>query len=101
MNPVEQKSEVTLSGDFTCIKLTVEPQRAFRRQPAFWRMLRYWLAWTAAMAANEWTHVVTGHITYPLWWNVYYSYVSDWILFWIFYQCHKTFRFYKLSAIPE
>jgi hypothetical protein len=67
------------------------------KQKTFWRMIGYWFFWTGAMITVEWIHAYTGHITYPLWWKIYHSYIADWILFAVFYQYYKIFHFEKLS----
>lgn len=61
------------------------------------RLLGYWFAWTAVAAGIEVIHLKTGHLVYHQWWTAWHSYLADWVLFWIFYQYHRLFRFYKLS----
>jgi hypothetical protein len=67
------------------------------KRRTFWRMFLYWFVWTGAMIIVEWIHVHAGHMTYNLWWRIYHSYIVDWILFWLFYEYYKVFRFEKLS----
>jgi|GEM_PF-655146 hypothetical protein len=62
-----------------------------------WRMLSYWFVWTSLAISIEFIHLKTGHMTYHQWWKIWYSYIADWILFWIFYQYYKAFKFEKLS----
>lgn len=54
-------------------------------------MLRYWFMWTTFCLIIELIHIYTGHMQMGLWWNIYYSYLSDWILLLMFYQFHKVF----------
>lgn len=61
-------------------------------------MVWYWVKWTAASIGIEWVHVHTGHLRYFRGWNMVWSYVSDWILFWIFYKYHQIFQFEKLTS---
>lgn len=63
------------------------------------RMLGYWLFWTSISITIEKIHAIMGHITYPLWWNIYYSYLADWVLFSSFYLYYKLFNFEKLSKL--
>jgi PAS domain S-box-containing protein len=35
------------------------------------------------------------------WWNLGWSYLSRWVLFWLFYQFHKQLRLAKLSPSDE
>jgi hypothetical protein len=60
-------------------------------------MLRYWFMWTTLSISIELVHLYTGHMHYGLWWNIGWSYLADWILYWIFYQFHKIFLLTKLS----
>lgn len=64
---------------------------------SFFSMFSYWFAWTALTITIEYIHVVTGHMAYYHGWSFLNSYICDWILFWIFYQYHKIFKFEKLS----
>jgi len=62
----------------------------------FFRMFSYWFAWTSLAITIEYVHIVTGHMAHYHGWSYLHSYVSDWILFLIFYQYHKVFQFEKL-----
>ena len=62
----------------------------------FWRMFVYWFLWTGATIIFEWMHGYMGHMTYPLWWRMYHSYIADWILFTVFYQYYNIFKFERL-----
>lgn len=61
------------------------------------QMLGYWFLWTTLAISIEFVHLYTGHLHYGLWWNTFWSYMFDWILFWIFYQFHKIFLLTKLK----
>ncbi|MBP2626938.1 MAG: hypothetical protein H6Q68_1649 [Firmicutes bacterium] len=63
---------------------------------SFGRILVYWFIWTSIAAAIEKIHVITGHMTYHLWWNMYCSYLADWVLFSIFYLYYKIFKFERM-----
>lgn len=62
-----------------------------------WNMFRYWFSWTVFAIMVELIHIKTGHMTYHQWWNLGYSYLADWILFWVFYQFHKRFKLHLLG----
>lgn len=51
-------------------------------------MLIYWFKWSIVVIIFEWFHFWLGHISYHKWWNIGYSYISDWLLLWIFYRYH-------------
>ena len=63
----------------------------------FWSMFRYFFIWTAFTIGIEFIFYVTGHIQYHKWWNLGWSYLSDWFLFWIFYKFYKIFNFERLN----
>lgn len=63
---------------------------------SFGRMLAYWFLWTSIAVSIEKIHIITGHMTYHLWWNMYYSYLADWVLFSIFYFYYKIFKFERM-----
>ncbi len=63
----------------------------------FSNLFFYWFAWTAFAITIEYSHVKTGHMTHYHGWTFWHSYLSDWILFWIFYQFHKGLQLDKLS----
>lgn len=52
-------------------------------------MFWYYFKWTLAVILFECVHAWLGHISYHKWWNIGYSYLSDWLLFWLFYNYHK------------
>lgn len=62
------------------------------------RMLLYWFLWTAFAIGIEWFHIRTGYMTYDRWWRIEYSYIADWIIYWILYQFHKVFKLERLSG---
>lgn len=67
------------------------------QKQTFFRMLYYWFIWTALAIFIEHIHVITGHMAHYHGWTFWHSYVSDWILYWIFYQYHKILQLEKLS----
>ncbi len=50
----------------------------------FW----YFFKWTLAAIIFEMIHAWLGHITYHKWWNIGFSYLADWFLFWLFFKYH-------------
>jgi hypothetical protein len=60
-------------------------------------MLLYWLAWTTVAIIIETIYVHTGHMRYHQWWNTWYSYAADWLLYWLFYKFHSVLRLERLS----
>lgn len=63
----------------------------------FWRMAAYWFVWTGATISLELLYNMTGRLVYHQWWNIWCSYLADWLLFAVFYYYHRLFRFAKLS----
>lgn len=68
------------------------------KKKTFGSMLSYWFLWTAFAIGIEYVFFLTGHIKYYKWWNPGFSYAADWLLYWIFYMAHKTFRLERLSV---
>lgn len=68
-------------------------------QRTFGRMFGYWFIWTGLAIIVEWIHIVTNHMDHHLWWNLWYSYIADWSLFWLFYKFHKEFKLRELAKI--
>jgi hypothetical protein len=66
-----------------------------------WTMLLYWFAWSGLAITIEYVHIATGHMTHLNGWTYWHSYISDWFLFWIFYQFHKKFELSRLSNIAQ
>jgi hypothetical protein len=64
---------------------------------SFFKMFSYWFAWTALAISIEYIHVKTGHMAHYNGWTFWHSYISDWILFWLFYQYHKILQLEKLA----
>lgn len=62
-----------------------------------WIMLCYWFVWTGAAITIEYIHLITEHMEHLNGWNLWYSYIADWVLFWVFYQYHKILRLERLS----
>lgn len=64
----------------------------------FRNMFIYWLIWTTITIAIEFIHVYTRHMTYSTWWNIGWSYLSDWLLFYIFYKYYQIFKLKEFST---
>jgi PAS domain S-box-containing protein len=64
-------------------------------------MFVYWFGWTGICIGIEWLHLITGHMSHYKWWNLGWSYLSGWVLFWLFYQFHKQLRLAKLSPSAD
>ncbi|MEW9673110.1 CBO0543 family protein [Ammoniphilus sp. 3BR4] len=62
-----------------------------------WLVFRYLFIWTGFTITMEWIYFVTGHIQYHKWWNIGWSYFSDWLLFLLFYLFHKNFKLERLN----
>ena len=67
------------------------------KQQTLLHILKYFFIWTIFSLAFEIIHLKTGHMHYGLWWNIGWSYLADWILFFLFYQFHSIFQLTKLS----
>lgn len=67
------------------------------KKRTFPNMAIYWLIWTTISITIELIHVFSGHMFYSTWWNIGWSYLCDWLLFYIFYKFHKIFELEKLS----
>jgi hypothetical protein len=61
-------------------------------------MLGYWLVWTTVAIAIELIYVSSEHMRYHQWWNMWYSYVADWFLYWLFYQFRRLLKLERLSV---
>lgn len=66
------------------------------RQQTFINMVKYFFIWTALTISTEFFFIITNHMDHYKGWNLGYSYLADWGLFWIFYQFHKIFKLEKL-----
>lgn len=51
----------------------------------------YLFLWTAVCIVFEYFHLLTGNFMYHKWWNLAYSYLADWILFYGFYKYYLLF----------
>lgn len=71
------------------------------QKKTFLRMLWYWFIWTGSMIAVELAHIKTGHMKYPLWWNIYHSYIANLFILWTFYKLYELFQFEKLSSVRK
>lgn len=100
------KSELNLVADLTnnwsvyVVTLYLLIQWLPKRQ-TFWPISRYLFLWTGFAFIVEWIHISTGHMNYPTWWNIWWSYLADWILFGLIYQYYKIFQFERLSQTSE
>ena len=65
------------------------------KKKTFKNMILYWFIWTSTAVIVEVIHLETGHMEYQNFWNLGYSYISDWILFWIFYKLHGVITYKK------
>jgi hypothetical protein len=45
--------------------------------------------WSIIALVIEWIAIKTGFMKYKNWWNLGWSYLADWILYFIFYWHHK------------
>ena len=61
-------------------------------------MFLYFFGWTAVAIFIEYIHLVTDHMEYLNSWTMWHSYVSDWILFWLFYMYHRILNLRRLSS---
>jgi hypothetical protein len=50
------------------------------------RLIFYWSLFSIII---EWVSLKLGYIKHGLWWNLGWSYLADWILFFVFYVHHK------------
>lgn len=67
------------------------------KEHSFFCMFSYWFVWTALAIGIEYVHVITGHMAHYHGWTFWHSYVTNWILFGIYYQYHKILQLEKLS----
>jgi hypothetical protein len=63
----------------------------------FKNMIIYWFIWTTIAIIIEAIHVYSGHMSFPTWWNMGWSYLADWMLLYLFYKFHQIFKLYKLQ----
>ena len=61
-------------------------------------MFLYFFGWTGVAISIEYIHIVTDHIEHLNGWTMWHSYISDWILFWLFYMYHKVLDLKRLSS---
>jgi PAS domain S-box-containing protein len=71
------------------------------KQKTFSRMFFYWFLWSGFCLGIEWIHLFTNNMSHYKWWNLGWSYLFGWFLFWLFYQFHKIFRLEKLNYTEE
>lgn len=67
------------------------------KKQTFRNMVVYWFVWTAAAISLEMIYSRTEMLVYRQWWSVWCSYLTDWLLFGVFYSYHRLFRFEILS----
>jgi len=61
------------------------------------KMLVYLFLWADFAIVFEFLHWYFSKIEYHLWWNIGFSYLSDWLLFWIFFKYYVSTNLQKLS----
>jgi hypothetical protein len=61
------------------------------------KMLAYWFLWTGITISIERIFITTNHMSYHKFWTSGHSYLSDWLLFLLFYHFHRFFRLELLS----
>lgn len=52
-------------------------------------MLRHVFYWSILSITIEWLAISVGYMEHLKWWNLGWSYLCDWILYFIFYSHHK------------
>jgi len=62
------------------------------KERTFKRLFFYWFLWTAFAVAVEAIHLKIGVMKHYKWWTLAHSYISDWILFYIFYKYYIVFN---------
>ena len=62
-------------------------------------LLFYWFIWTAIAVGIEWLHLVLDKMNHHKWWSLWFSYMSDWFLLWVFYKVHQIFKYEKLPKV--
>jgi len=67
------------------------------QERGFLEKFLYFFFWTLVSIFIEWFHLAVGKIEHHQWWNLWYSYLADWLLLWIFYKIHQVFRYERLS----
>ncbi len=63
----------------------------FPHHKTFSNRFRYLFYWTTIAISIEFMHVYLGYMGH-LNWNYGYSYVADWILFWVFYNFYFAIK---------
>ena len=59
-------------------------------------LFKYFFFWTAAAITVEFIHVYFGYMKHETW-NFGFSYISNWLLFCMFYTFHRTLKLSKLN----
>ena len=67
------------------------------REKTLRKMVVYFFLWADFAIIYEYFHWYLLKIEYHLWWNIGYSYLSDWFLFWIFYKYYVMINLKRLS----
>ncbi|MBP2645477.1 MAG: hypothetical protein H6Q75_917 [Firmicutes bacterium] len=60
-------------------------------------LMFYYPLWEYIGPIIEMIYLKSGHIRYHQWWNNWYSYASDWLLYWLFYKYHVILKLERLS----
>lgn len=59
------------------------------KKATIFTLTRHIFYWTVFAIIVEWICLKIGYIKHGLWWNLGWSYLSDWILFFVFYLHYK------------
>ncbi|HEU4965709.1 MAG TPA: CBO0543 family protein [Bacilli bacterium] len=68
------------------------------RKRSLGRMILYWLVWTLTTVCIEWVHLSLGYMNHGNGWNLGWSFLCDWFLFWLIYKFHQLFRLSRLNG---
>ncbi len=60
-----------------------------RKKQSIVSMIRHILYWSLLALFLEWLAINTGYMEYKKWWNLGWSYLADWLLFFLFYCYFK------------
>ncbi|OCL26564.1 hypothetical protein U472_11280 [Orenia metallireducens] len=71
------------------------------KEKNFKNLFKYILSWTTITLSIEAIHIYTGHMYHYNFWNLGWSYLADWLLFFLFYFFYKQFQFDKLNTVTN
>ena len=69
----------------------------------FYGILWWWIYLTLSHAHESLHMIILGNIEGSIsvlhhqWWNLWWSYLADWFLFWVFYKIHQVFKYERFS----